>query len=228
MTIAGENFDQWFEGKRFTTDWSTRAFPTWNAHLSNLRNEQLRILEIGSWEGRGSLFFLNYFTKSHLTCIDLFTLGNDDLFNSNVASVYGNRVTKIAGRSTIELEKLSMVNAKFDLIYIDGSHDRDDVIIDTILAWRLLEVGGIVIWDDYDLVAMATDAMTSEQDPKPSIDTFLEWHKDELEIIHAGYQMISRKTKPHFKGSVVPVEQPVIAQKKKRGLLSRVINHLHI
>jgi predicted O-methyltransferase YrrM len=42
-----------------------------------------------------------------------------------------------------------VVKNSFDLIYIDGSHHTDDVIVDAIKGFELLKVGGIMIFDDY-------------------------------------------------------------------------------
>lgn len=39
---------------------------------------------------------------------------------------------------------------KFDLAYVDGSHNANDALTDIILSWRLLEVGGIMVVDDLD------------------------------------------------------------------------------
>lgn len=38
----------------------------------------------------------------------------------------------------------------FDLIYIDGSHMRLDVLTDAVMAWQLLRVHGILVFDDYE------------------------------------------------------------------------------
>ena len=38
----------------------------------HLRQAPVRVLEIGSWEGRSALFFLNYFPAGHLVCVDTF------------------------------------------------------------------------------------------------------------------------------------------------------------
>ena len=65
-------YAEWFAGKNFTTNWATHNFQTWNTLLSDRRDESLNVLEIGSWEGRSALFFLNYFPHCHLTCIDTF------------------------------------------------------------------------------------------------------------------------------------------------------------
>jgi hypothetical protein len=41
----------WFFGKQLSTDWGVEYFLLWRRVLSPLRNEPLRILEVGSWEG---------------------------------------------------------------------------------------------------------------------------------------------------------------------------------
>lgn len=198
-TDAGEEFwTPWFEQASFTQDWSTRAFATWATLLADVREQPLDVLEVGSWEGRGTIFFLNYLKNSSLTCIDLFMLGNEGLFNSNVMDKYWDRVRKIKSRSGTTLDALATVEKRsFDLIYVDGSHDRDDVMVDTILAWRLLRVGGIMIWDDY-LIKESYPSFLGDQDPKPAIDVFLDWHNDEHVIIYSGYQLAIRKVKPHY------------------------------
>lgn len=202
---AGETlWNGWFSGKEFTTDWSSRAFPTWISVLSHLKDKPLNILEVGAWEGRGSIFLLNFFPHSTITCMDIFTLGNEGLFDRNLAE-YGDRVIKVRGRSVQELDKMNFPDStstsnrkSFDLIYVDGSHDRDDVIMDSVLAWRVLNVGGILIWDDYEIFTVMAGHFTKDQDPKPAIDSFMSWHGGELETLHKGYQMIVRKTKEHY------------------------------
>ena len=39
--------------------------------------------------------------------------------------------------------------SKFDLIYIDGSHDYADVKLDLFCAWTCLQDGGVLLTDDY-------------------------------------------------------------------------------
>ncbi len=166
--------------------------------MSEWKDIPLNILEVGAWEGRATIFFLNFFRNSRITCIDLFLLGNSPLFDSNVMSQHADRITKIAARSALALDRLATGNSDpYDLIYIDGSHDRDDVITDSALAWRLLKQGGILIWDDYGLLQAMPDNFNKHQDPRPAIDAFLDWHRDELSIIDVGYQVIVQKTKLH-------------------------------
>jgi FkbM family methyltransferase len=198
---TGAFWEGWYKGTQFTSDWSTRAFADWSRHLSDRRDTQVDILEIGAWEGRATIFFLNYFKRAHVTCLDIFTLGNEPLFDANVMSTYGDRVRKLKGRSGVLLDGLSaQENREFDLIYVDGSHDRDDVMQDSLLAWRLLKVGGLMIWDDYQIVEVYPPGVfTRDQDPKPAIDTFLSWRSGEYELVEAGYQMVVRKTQPHYR-----------------------------
>jgi hypothetical protein len=68
----------WFRGKQFTTDWTSENFTIWRRVLSPLRKKPLRILEIGSWEGRSALFFLNFFPHATITCIDTFEGGHGE------------------------------------------------------------------------------------------------------------------------------------------------------
>ena len=39
----------------------------------------------------------------------------------------------------------------FDIIYIDGSHEQNQVLIDGLLAYKLLSPGGFIVFDDYQM-----------------------------------------------------------------------------
>src|SRR3954463_13064603 len=95
----------WFFGKQFTTDWTSQNFALWRRVLSPLQEKQLRIVEIGSWEGRSALFFVNFFRRSTITCIDTFEGGSEVYakwqlpgiearFDHNLAP-FGSRVEKL-------------------------------------------------------------------------------------------------------------------------------------
>src|SRR4051812_42015606 len=65
-------YRSWFTGKNFSSDWTSGNFTMWRRVLAPLRAEPLRILEIGSWEGRSAMFFLRFFERSSIVCIDTF------------------------------------------------------------------------------------------------------------------------------------------------------------
>jgi predicted O-methyltransferase YrrM len=50
--------------------------------------------------------------------------------------------------SSLELPKLISDGARFDLVYIDGSHLFENVFVDAYFAVRLLSDGGVVTFDD--------------------------------------------------------------------------------
>ena len=111
------------------------------------------MLEIGSYEGRSAVWFLeNILTHptSRLVCIDPFFDPRVEMrFDHNVRlSGARERLEKRRGRSESVLPQLE--RASFDLIYVDGSHDAPFVLLDAMLSWELLKTGGILAFDDYE------------------------------------------------------------------------------
>ena len=47
------------------------------------------------------------------------------------------------------LVTLVQEQAEFDFIYVDGSHVAFDVLHDAVLCWRMLALGGTLVFDDY-------------------------------------------------------------------------------
>ncbi|WP_352557743.1 class I SAM-dependent methyltransferase [Mesorhizobium caraganae] len=62
---------------------------------------------------------------------------------------HADRVTKIRDFSLRALIRLRQAGAEFDLVYVDGCHERESVMMDSVLAWGMLKLGGMLIWDDY-------------------------------------------------------------------------------
>ena len=185
----------WFRDKEFTSDWSSGNFTLWRRVFSPLCGEPLRILEIGSWEGRSAIFFLNFFARATITCIDTFSGGTDHVaaqatrieerFDRNLAP-FGDRVEKIKGPSRQALTRLSAEGRRYDLVYIDGSHAREDVMADSLGVWSMLNPGGSIIWDDYRWGRN----MPPEQRPQPAIDDFLREREGQYRLLARGYQII--------------------------------------
>lgn len=191
------DFDRWYAGKSFTTDWTSTNFQTWTRFI--VPDDVRGVLEIGSWEGRSAIFFLEFCPRCDMTSIDTFAggqeragmeeLGEVELrFDSNLAP-YGGRVEKIRSRSVPALDRLGSERRRFDIVYIDGSHERDDVVLDSFLAWRLLKQDGLLIWDDY---RWRRDLPERDR-PERAIDVFLELHAGELEILHMAGQVLARR-----------------------------------
>ena len=105
----------------------------------------------------------------------------------------------------------------FDLIYIDGSHMRDDVLLDSVLAWRLLAPDGVCIWDDYEWGM--SDRSHAER-PREAIDAFLDLHSAELRVLHTGSQIIAEK-RPALAAGYEPAPYPRSAANLMRFLTRR-------
>jgi predicted O-methyltransferase YrrM len=79
---------------------------------------------------------------------------------------------------------------QFDLIYIDGSHQAPDVLADAILSFKLLRVGGIMIFDDYlweEPLPGGTDPL---RNPKLAIDAFVNVYIRKLNVLSAPLEQL--------------------------------------
>lgn len=155
-------FKPWFRGKSFTSDWTSLNFPEWQRVLSPQRRKPARILEIGSWEGRSAIFFLRFLPHSTITCVDTFDGGGgistqdiaklpgvEGRFDSNLREFNG-RVDKHKLDSDGALRLFADQSRQFDIVYIDGDHQPEQVLRDSLGAWELLSGEAVMIWDDYD------------------------------------------------------------------------------
>ena len=193
----------WYEGKTFATDWTSWHFPNWTKLLESYRDRELKVIEIGSWEGRSALFFLNYLPHAHLTCVDTFAGGQEhqeaaainpeeakvlrgveSRFDANTKA-FVTRVEKIRAQSVEALIDLGVKERRFDIAYIDGGHRSSEVYADSALTWPLMARDGLVIFDDYQW-----DEMPNPLDnPKPGIDAFMKSVEGQYRLVHNSYQV---------------------------------------
>jgi hypothetical protein len=128
---------------------------------------------------------------SKIVCIDPLQGPREANFDHNLRR-FGDRVTKIRDFSFPALTRMrTSGNYRFDLIYIDGNHHRETVMLDSVLAWPMLKAGGILIWDDY--TSELRSNWPSWERPTEAVDGFLVMHKGELEELYRAKQMIVRK-----------------------------------
>lgn len=165
----------------FTTEWFKTHEPHWDRMLKPwaAKRPPLRILEVGSFEGRSSCWLLDNLMsdrRAQLTCIDPWPARSsvreftEDMeaayqrFQRNIAaSGKAEQVEVIREHSAVALRTLP--DAGFDLIYLDGDHGADAVAEDTRHAHRLLKDGGLLLWDDYywsDVVKSGVDRACAE------------------------------------------------------------------
>lgn len=187
--------------------------------LPTQTSNELHILEIGSFEGKSTVWFIDNLLKhqnSTITCIDPWMnfYQNSDSFKSykpetktqsgvdyikddikgrflyNInESDYPNKVNIIQGMSYSELPDLINQNNMYDIIFIDGNHTSPFVLTDAVMSWYLLKQNGIMIFDDYLWSYNKGKTLT----PKLAIDSFIECFSDYSEIILDGYRKAIKK-----------------------------------
>jgi predicted O-methyltransferase YrrM len=168
--------------------------------LNNFKDKIHSILEIGTFAGISLIGFLKILPNANATVIDIWKnyqdinnmekMNIESRFDYNIRiSGFQNRVTKMKGDSEDKLLELLLQNKKFDFIYVDASHLLCDTYFDCVMAWKLLNKGGLLGIDDYlyDLDKNDFDK------PYHAVNRFLEKHKDEYIPENIGYRVFIRK-----------------------------------
>ncbi len=184
----------------FTQDWFTIHVESLEPLMRELAGRGSRILEIGSFEGLSTCYFLWRLDDAHATCVDTFegsaglpSGGRDGLeaaFDGNVALVDSTRVRKLVGDSRRVLLDLAGEQARFDFVYVDGSHRGLDVLVDGALSWPLLEPGGVMVFDDYRWALLGNDPLLR---PGPAIDAFVGLVGEHGDVVSRDRQVVIRK-----------------------------------
>jgi predicted O-methyltransferase YrrM len=177
----------------FTSDWFSRRIPLWQEWLRPLVGKpHLQFLEIGSHEGRSALWLLdNVLTHptGTISCIDpWYNAEAERRFDRNVAaSGRSNQVRTFKSKSQQILPRFP--ERSLDLVYIDGSHEGADVLLDGLLALLLVKRGGLLIFDDYH---WKPPDGTIHHPPQPAIDAILDLNDWRLTEVHRGWQIAVR------------------------------------
>jgi hypothetical protein len=170
---------------------SLYAYSWWGA-FKDRRTEVREYLELGSWEGQSAVLAGWLFPNAHLTVVDWFS--NPQVvrnFEHNTAP-FKERLTPIKGTSHEVLMELGRAGRQFDVIFIDADHRFDAVLLDTLLSWPLVKVGGCLIWDDY----LWTHSDLKPLFPKPALDAWCRTRSDFFDVLFADWQIGVRKTRP--------------------------------
>ena len=182
----------------FTHDWFSMRTNAWHEHVVPRLPHPCRWLEIGSHEGRSACWMLDEAMQpgDTITCVDTWGGPFDGYSSENPEARFdanlAGRAEKFRGRSHVFLARALAEHRLFDGIYIDGGHEGRTVLEDTVLAWRLLKVGSVIVWDDYEW----RDPHPHRQHlptPKPAIDAFLALYGQYLDVLHREWQVIAVK-----------------------------------
>jgi predicted O-methyltransferase YrrM len=178
--------------------------------------QELHILEIGSFEGKSTVWFLENILqnkKSSITCVDpwmnfsqdhdslnsYYRENNDhdlverktkEVFLHNITeSTYRDKVIVKQGLSNEVLPSLIVQKEKYDIIFIDGNHTAPYVMMDAVMSWSLLKEGGFMIFDDYNWDLHKPSTLR----PKESIDYFMLTFADYATEVYSDYRKVIKK-----------------------------------
>ena len=127
-------------------------------------NKELNILEIGNFEGLSSCFlsdnYLNH-NDSMLHCVDPFFISGtvegitskciteetEKMFLENIAKSKNYKKIIVNKKTSDDFFKNN--NVLYDLIYVDGNHEKEYIKRDIINSFSHIKKGGIIWFDDY-------------------------------------------------------------------------------
>ena len=193
-------FEQIIEEKLFEKKWFLNNFEVFNYFLPEDQNQKFNYLEIGSYEGLSFLNVKHFYKNSFATAIDIWSRPNfnsEDIgldldvaeknFDYNLKD-YKN-FEKKKNDSVIELRNIIKKNFFYDFIYVDGSHNGEDVIVDAIESFKILKIDGIMIFDD----AMVKFDTNKKYQAYEGVIFFLKMFKKQIKILYLKNIIVIKK-----------------------------------
>ncbi len=143
----------------------------------------VRVLEVGSWAGASAITFGSVIRElgisdSKIICVDQwdqyfvaedrslhYRSMNAAIAHGEIQELFYHNIKMCGLGDMVEVKKASsrevlpeLEGATFDLVYIDGSHKKDDVLYDLQQAKRLVHSGGVICGDDLELLKSQIDS----------------------------------------------------------------------
>ena len=184
-----KEFENYIKLKNFSQKWFLNNFEVFHHYLPKDYETSFSYLEIGSYEGLSALNVLYNYKNSKVTTIDLWGESNanseslnvkfsevENKFNKNLE---GYEYSKIKNDSIIALRELLKKELFFDFIYIDGSHNGEDILSDAIESYKLLNIEGIMIFDD---IVNANKNISIQS--YAGFEKFYDIHRKNLQILY--------------------------------------------
>lgn len=163
-------------------------------------NAKINILEIGSFEGISTCFYLDLFKNANVKAVDPFVDYNertDDMpsikenFIANTKE-YGDRCKffEMGSDEFFDLKKKEFPEETYDIVYIDGLHTAEQVFKDSSSTWECLNKNGIIVFDDYCWLEYTDNILSNVN---YAVNHFYEKHKNDLEILFVDADFIVKR-----------------------------------
>jgi|LakMenEpi03Aug12_release.lakeMendotaPanAssembly.Ray.scaffolds.fasta_scaffold453542_1 SAM-dependent methyltransferase len=177
--------DDWFSGNIFF----------WEKIVNKI--SKIKYLEIGSFEGRSTVFIKELSNLETLVAVDIWE-NYDEIKNINFNKVYenfkynlnlGGRNENVNFLKTNSDDFFKNNKNHYNLIYIDGLHHYEQVKKDFINSFNFLENNGYIICDDFTWFAYNK----IELNPMKAILECYELYKSKLSVEFLYNQIIFKK-----------------------------------
>ena len=191
-------FEQKLDNKNFSQKWFLNNFEIFTFFLPKDKSLKFDYLEVGCYEGLSSFYVLSEYKSVNAFFLDIWDMPNSNsktlshnfgliekAFDQNLS---GFDFKKMKNDSVISMRKLLKENVHFDFIYIDGSHNGEDILSDAIEAFKILKVNGLMFFDDF----LQHDDNRILQS-YVGIDKFLSLYSDYLKIEYFQNNLVVRK-----------------------------------
>lgn len=183
---------------KFTQNWSNAISGSiQRCYSGGIPDRPLIALEIGAFEGRGSLIIADMLCKhpdSKLICVDPwddeyvtgfekfkdlngYFKGQFARFSENTRA--NPKIRPIRGTSDAIVPTLT---EPIDFAYIDGDHSPEQVYKDGCMTFEKLAPGGYMVFDDYEWVHNGVRC-------RDGVDRFTREYKDKIRVVFVAYQV---------------------------------------
>ena len=166
-------------------------------YFENLRSNDLKILEVGSFHGNASAALYFYFKKSKLFAADIYP----DLFryrSNRIENFYVNS----SDENSIQKNIIDKFSDNFDIIIEDAGHSLKDQIISLFMLFKKLNSGGLFIIEELDFPDTRKDMNLMNE--KPTLREILFKFKKEKKLLNSKY--IQKNDRDNFLDSIESLE----------------------
>ena len=166
-------------------------------YFENLRSNNLKILEVGSFHGNASAALYFYFKKSKLFAADIYP----DLFryrSNRIENFYVNS----SDENSIQKNIIDKFSDNFDIIIEDAGHSLKDQIISLFMLFKKLNSGGLFIIEELDFPDTRKDMNLMNE--KPTLREILFKFKKEKKLLNSKY--IQKNDRDNFLDSIESLE----------------------
>jgi predicted O-methyltransferase YrrM len=174
-------------------------FPNWfkdvEKYFRHVPKVPLRVLQIGTYTGDATEWLLKNREIERIHDVDTWQgsveIDHESIDFSEVEKYYDSRITdEQVIKCKMTSDEFFIVNAmSYNFIYIDGDHTAVQTALDGLNAFKCLEDGGVMAFDDY-LWNYKGDRFL---EPKRGVDAVLEVCKGQYVLIESGYQVWIQK-----------------------------------